>query len=184
MHVLCTENYMQLTLERRRYAKIDPASLHLTDPNCGPTFYNDTLMFIRAPLGSCGTVAGRSGILLEFRNEVYGDLAGRSTMAQEPAYQFRLRCRYYTTAKLMRRSPSKSRQCNSRVRNKEKIFRYSEKTVTRKSDHEACLRVRPHFRTQKRLENTGSGVFLSDFEVFGNVIKHGRKCLEITINKN
>lgn len=103
MHVLCTENYMQLTLDRQRYAKIDPASLHLTDRGCGPTFYNSTLMVIRAPLGSCGTDVGRAGILLEFRNEVYGDLIGRSAISREPAYQFRLRCRYYTTAKIVLR---------------------------------------------------------------------------------
>jgi len=101
MHVRCTENYMELTLERQHYGKIDPASLHLTDPSCGPTFYNDTLMVIRAPLGSCGTVAGRRGILLGFRNEVYGDLIGRSAISREPAYQFRLQCLYYTTAKIV-----------------------------------------------------------------------------------
>ena len=92
---------MQLTLERKRYSKIDPASLRLTDRRCGPTFYNDTLMVIRAPLGSCGTVSGRRGILLEFSNEVYAELIGRSAISREPAYQFRLRCRYYTTAKIV-----------------------------------------------------------------------------------
>ena len=101
IHVRCDPSYMELTLERQHFRKIDPASLHLTDPSCGATFYNDTLMIIRAPLGSCGTVAGRRGNLLEFRNEVYGDLIGRRAISREPAYQFRLRCLYYTTAKIM-----------------------------------------------------------------------------------
>ena len=101
IHVQCTENYMQLTLERKHYGKVDPASLHLTDPSCGPTFYNDSIMVIQAPLSSCGTVAGRRGSLLAFRNEVYGDLIGRGAISRAPAYQFRLHCLYYTTAKIM-----------------------------------------------------------------------------------
>ena len=91
---------MELTLEKIHFDKIDPTTLHLTDPRCGPTFYNDTLMIIRAPLGSCGTRAAREGSLLGFRNEVYADLKGRTSIAREPAYQFRLHCLYYTTAKI------------------------------------------------------------------------------------
>ena len=98
--VRCTPNYMELRLEKQHFAKIDPASLHLTDSSCGPAFTNSTIMIIRAPLGSCGTRAARKGSLLEFRNEVYADLIGRSSIAREPAYQFRLRCLYYTTAKI------------------------------------------------------------------------------------
>ena len=101
IHVRCTENYMELTLERKHYERVDPASLHLTDSSCGPAFYNDTLMIIRAPLGRCGTVAGRKGILLGFRNEVYGEVIGRRAISREPAYQFRLQCFYYTTAKIV-----------------------------------------------------------------------------------
>lgn len=94
---------MQLTLERQHYSKIDPASLHLTDRKCGPHFYNDSIMVIRAPLGSCGTTAAQEGRLLGFRNEVYAELIGRrsSSIAREPAYQFRLHCLYFTTAKIM-----------------------------------------------------------------------------------
>ncbi|KAL9963037.1 hypothetical protein ACROYT_G032200 [Oculina patagonica] len=101
IQVRCTANYMELTLERQHFAKIDPATLHLTDSSCGPFFHNNTLMIIRAPLGSCGTRAAREGSLLGFRNEVYADLIGRSSsIAREPAYQFRLHCLYYTTAKI------------------------------------------------------------------------------------
>ena len=94
---------MQLSLERVHYEKIDPASLRLTDPTCKASFYNDTLMVIRAPLNGCGTKAGhdpRRRYLLGFSNEVYAELSGSSSIAREPAYQFRLRCLYYTTAKI------------------------------------------------------------------------------------
>ena len=100
IHVKCTSHYMQLTLERQHYEKIDPSSLHLTDPRCEATFHNSTVMIIRAPLAGCGTVSGTFGNLLDFRNEVYADIAGRSPIAREPAYQFRLRCLYYATAKI------------------------------------------------------------------------------------
>ena len=92
---------MELTLTRKHYARIDPATLRLTDPSCGPYFYNSSIMVIRAPLGGCGTKAGPERNLLGFRNEVYADLIGRSPIAREPAYQFRLHCLYYTTAKIM-----------------------------------------------------------------------------------
>ena len=91
---------MQLTLERVHYEKIEPTSLHLTDSNCKISFYNDTVMVIRAPLGSCGTKSGSQGILITFVNEVYAELKGSSSIAREPAYQFRLRCMYYATAKI------------------------------------------------------------------------------------
>lgn len=100
IHITCTNYYMQLTLERVHYEKIDPATLHLTDPRCKASYYNDTLMVIRAPLGGCGTQSAQQGNLLLFRNEVYADLIGRSPISRESAYQFRLRCLYYATAKI------------------------------------------------------------------------------------
>ena len=100
IHIKCTPFYMQLALETKHYERIDPASLHLTNPRCKASFYNDTLMVIRAPLGGCGTESAQQGNLLAFRNEVYADVKGRSAIAREPAYQFRLRCLYYTTAKI------------------------------------------------------------------------------------
>ncbi|KAJ7361733.1 hypothetical protein OS493_014373 [Desmophyllum pertusum] len=100
IHVRCKANYMQLTLERQHFAKIDPSSLHLTDRSCGPWFHNSSLMIIRAPLGGCGTRSAQEGRLLGFRNEVYADVIGRSAIAREAAYQFRLHCLYYTTAKI------------------------------------------------------------------------------------
>ena len=43
--------------------------------------------------------------------------------------------------------------------------------------------VWPHF--QKRVENaTRNGLFLTNFEVFGNVIKHGLECLIYLLNRN
>lgn len=101
LRVRCKADYMELTLIRKHYAKINPATLRLTDSSCGPHFYNSSIMVIRAPLGGCGTKAGPEGRLLGFRNEVYADLKGRSSIAREPAYQFRLHCLYYTTAKIM-----------------------------------------------------------------------------------
>ena len=101
LRVRCKPDYMELTLTRKHYARIDPATLRLTDPSCGPYFYNSSIMIIRAPLGGCGTKAGPERNLLGFRNEVYADLTGRSPIAREPAYQFRLHCLYYTTAKIM-----------------------------------------------------------------------------------
>lgn len=101
LRVRCKPDYMELTLTRKHYARIDPATLRLTDPSCGPYFYNSSIMVIRAPLGGCGTKAGPERNLLGFRNEVYADLIGRSPIAREPAYQFRLHCLYYTTAKIM-----------------------------------------------------------------------------------
>lgn len=102
LRVRCKADYMELTLLRKHYAKIDPTTLHLTDRSCGPHFHNSSIMVIRAPLGGCGTKAGPEGSLLGFRNEVYADLKGRSSsIAREPAYQFRLHCLYYTTAKIM-----------------------------------------------------------------------------------
>lgn len=100
IHVKCTPNYMQLMLETVHYEKIDPTSMHLTDSNCKTSFYNDTVMVIRAPLGGCGTKSAVRGILISFSNEVYAELKGSSSIAREPAYQFRLRCLYYTTAKI------------------------------------------------------------------------------------
>ena len=101
LRVRCKPDYMELTLTRKHYARIDPATLRLTDPSCGPYFYNSSIMVVRAPLGGCGTKAGPERNLLGFRNEVYADLIGRSPIAREPAYQFRLHCLYYTTAKIM-----------------------------------------------------------------------------------
>ena len=57
-------------------------------------------MIIRAPLGSCGTQSAQRGKLIAFRNEVYAELTGSSSIAREPAYQFRLQCQYYTTVKI------------------------------------------------------------------------------------
>ena len=38
---------------------------------------------------------------------------------------------------------------------------------------------------EKRVENTPrSGIFLTKFEVFGNVMKHGLECLIYLLNRN
>lgn len=100
IHTKCTPHYMQLTLEKQHYDKIDPSSLHLTDDSCKINFDNSTVMIIRAPLGGCGTTVGKWGSFLDFKNKVFADIIGRSSIAREPAYEFRLRCLYYTTAKL------------------------------------------------------------------------------------
>ncbi|XP_015757392.1 PREDICTED: ZP domain-containing protein-like isoform X2 [Acropora digitifera] len=100
IHTKCTPHYMQLTLEKQHYDKIDPSSLHLTDDRCKINFDNSTVMIIRAPLGGCGTTIGKWRSFLDFRNKVFADITGRSSIAREPAYEFRLRCLYFTTAKL------------------------------------------------------------------------------------
>lgn len=100
IHTKCTPHYMQLILEKQHYDKIDPSSLHLTDDSCKINFENSTVMIIRAPLGGCGTTVGKWGSFLDFKNKVFADITGRSSIAREPAYEFRLRCLYYTTAKL------------------------------------------------------------------------------------
>lgn len=100
IHTKCTPHYMQLILEKQHYDKIDPSSLHLTDDSCKINFDNSTVMIIRAPLGGCGTTVGKWGSFLDFKNKVFADITGRSSIAREPAYEFRLRCLYYTTAKL------------------------------------------------------------------------------------
>ena len=44
-----------------------------------------------------------------------------------------------------------------------------------------------HFQTptEKRVENTThSGVFLTNFEAFGNVMKHSLECLKYLLNRN
>ena len=39
--------------------------------------------------------------------------------------------------------------------------------------------------TEKRVENTTrSGVFLTNFEVFGNVMKHSHECLIYLLKRN
>ena len=46
-------------------------------------------------------------------------------------------------------------------------------------------RVSPHFQTQKNVENTTrSGVFLMNFEVFGNVVKQCLECLIYFLNRH
>ena len=46
-----------------------------------------------------------------------------------------------------------------------------------------CLTTFPN--TEKRVENTTrSGVFLTNFEVFGNVVKHRLECLIYLLNRN
>jgi len=46
-----------------------------------------------------------------------------------------------------------------------------------------CLTTFPD--TEKRVENTmSSGVFLTNFEVFGNVVKHCLECLKYLLNQN
>lgn len=100
IHVKCISQYMQLTLERVHYKKIDPESLRLRDPRCKVAFYNETIMVIRAPLGNCGTKSSTEGKLIRFTNDVYAEVSGSSAISRAPAYQFRLECLYYTSVKI------------------------------------------------------------------------------------
>ena len=100
IHVKCISQYMQLTLERVHYKKIDPESLRLRDPRCKVAFYNETIMVIRAPLGNCGTKSATEGKLIRFTNDVYAEVSGSSAISRAPAYQFRLECLYYTSVKI------------------------------------------------------------------------------------
>lgn len=100
IHVKCISQYMQLTLERDHYKKIDPETLHLRDPRCKVAFYNETIMVIRAPLGNCGTKSAIQGKLMLFTNDVYAEVSGSSGIARASAYQFGLQCLYYTSVKI------------------------------------------------------------------------------------
>ena len=100
IHVKCISQYMQLTLERVHYKKIDPETLRLRDPRCKVAFYNETVMVIRAPLGNCGTKSAIQGKLILFTNDVYAEVSGSSAISRAPAYQFRLQCLYYTSVKI------------------------------------------------------------------------------------
>ena len=100
IHVKCISQYMQLTLERDHYKKIDPETLHLRDPRCKVAFYNETIMVIRAPLGNCGTKSAIKGKLMLFTNDVYAEVSGSSGIARAAAYQFGLQCLYYTSVKI------------------------------------------------------------------------------------
>ena len=100
IHVKCISQYMQLTLERDHYNKIDPETLHLRDPRCKVAFYNKTIMVIRAPLGNCGTKSAIKDKLILFTNDVYAEVSGSSAISRAPAYQFGLQCLYYTSVKI------------------------------------------------------------------------------------
>ena len=76
IHIKCISQYMQLTLEKVHYKKIDPESLRLRDPRCKVAFYNKTIMVIRAPLGNCGTTSATEGKLIRFTNDVYAEVSG------------------------------------------------------------------------------------------------------------
>ncbi|CAH3194321.1 unnamed protein product, partial [Porites evermanni] len=100
IHIKCISQYMQLTLEKVHYKKIDPESLRLRDPRCKVAFYNKTIMVIRAPLGNCGTTSATEGKLIRFTNDVYAEVSGSSAISRAPAYQFRLECLYYASVKI------------------------------------------------------------------------------------
>lgn len=73
MSVICNDDYMIVSLEKRKFKFFEASQLHLSYASCNAT-QNSTHFLISTPLNGCGTFRNETEDALIFWNEVVTDI--------------------------------------------------------------------------------------------------------------
>lgn len=90
----CLPTHMRIEVNRTKNPDLVPQEMHLNEPNCTATEFNDTFVLFEIPLDGCGTIGdGSNPDYLLFSNTAQWDSPGQPiTFAR--AFKSEIMCRY------------------------------------------------------------------------------------------
>ena len=97
MEVKCMHYAMEITISRILRPYLVISSLHLQDPSCKVSFFNDTHALLRAPLEKCGTQQKTSKDYFIYLNTMTGDEKSTKSSAditRKGRIKFEFQCSY------------------------------------------------------------------------------------------
>lgn len=106
LDVKCDKNEINAVLHIKSPLHYDPESVHLNDPSCKPYFQNDSHIFIKLTLGSCGTTWNLSAddMMIVYSNAITALVRTQKTLglyaSRDHQAVFEFQCRYKRKAVL------------------------------------------------------------------------------------
>ena len=94
----CLPTHMRMKVDLAKNPDLEPEEMHLNDPSCDPTEFNDTFVLFEIPLDGCGTTRdGSNPDYLLFSNTAHWDPPG-SPITYTKAFRAQITCRYSRVA--------------------------------------------------------------------------------------
>lgn len=90
----CLPTHMRMEVDRTKNPDLVPGEMHLNDPNCTATEFNDTFVLFEIPLDGCGTTRdGSNPDYLLFSNTAHWDSPGQ-LITYTKGFKAHITCRY------------------------------------------------------------------------------------------
>ena len=92
--VTCLSTHMRMAVNLTENPDLVPQEMHLNEPNCTATAFNDTFVLFEIPLDGCGTTQdGSNPDYLLFSNTAHWDSSGQPiTFAKD--FKAHITCKY------------------------------------------------------------------------------------------
>ena len=90
----CLPTHMRMIVDLTKNPDLVPADMHLNDPKCNATKFNDTVVLFEIPLDGCGTTRdGSNSDYLLFSNTAHWEPPGQ-LITYTKGFKSQITCRY------------------------------------------------------------------------------------------
>lgn len=87
-------SHMRMEVDRTKNPDLEPEKMHLNDPICNATDFNDTFVLFEIPLNGCGTIQdGSNADYILYSNTAHWD-PPRGLITRTKGFRAEITCRY------------------------------------------------------------------------------------------